>query len=153
MGAHRPATGALMQSRGSILALLIGAVVSLGVVARAANAEGVVNGGSFVSGGIDSAASLIDSLGDTQLHAPLETHASRQASRASLRPASLGERTKAETGADLFRHSRLVLPLVMNSAVGESVDVVLAAGDIRPMNGPLVGLRPHPRTWGSTLDR
>jgi hypothetical protein len=142
-----------MRSWGSILAVLIGAVVGMGIVARAANAEGVVNGGSFVSGGIESAASLIDSLGDTQLHAPFETGVSRQASRVALRPASLGERTKAETGADLFRHSRLVLPLVMKSAVGESVDVALAASDIRSMNGPMVGLRPHPRTWGSTLDR
>lgn len=149
MGAHQTT----VRSWGSVLALLIGAVVSMGIVARAANAEGVIHGRSFVAGGSESAASLIDSLGDTHLQAPLAADVSRQASRVTARPASLRERTKAEIGGDLFRHSRLALPLVMQSAVGESADAALAAGDVRPMTGPMVGLKPHPRTWGSTLDR
>lgn len=140
-----------MRSWGRVLALICGAVVSMGLVARAANAEGVFNGGSFTASELASDASLIDSLGDAQLEASVASDPSRQDSRVSPRPASLRERAEAKVGGDIFRHSRLALPLVVHSAVGESVDTGLVAGTQRPMSGPLVGLRPHPRTWGSTL--
>jgi hypothetical protein len=150
MGAHQ---SSLVQSWGSVLVPLIGAAMSMGVVNPAANAEGVVNGGSFIAGGVESGVSLIDTLGDTHLQAPLASDVSPRTGRVSARPTSLRERTVAEVGGDVFRHSRLALPMVMQSAVGESADAALVASDIRPMKGPLVGLKPHPRTWGSTLDR
>jgi hypothetical protein len=149
MGVHQSAD----QPWVSALALLVGAVVSMGIVAPDANAEGVFNGGSFIAGGFETGVSLIDTLGDTQLQAPLASDASPRNGRVSARPTSLRERAEAEVGGDVFRHSRLALPMVMQSAVGESVDAALIASDIRPMKGPLVGLKPHPRTWGSTLDR
>lgn len=125
----------------------------MGIVAPVTNAEGVVTGGSFIAGGVEPGVSLIASLGDTQLQAPPASDALRQIGRVSARPTSLRERTAEEVGDDMFRHSRLALPMVIQSAVGESADAALVASDIRPMKGPLVGLKPHPRTWGSTLDR
>lgn len=155
MWAHQP----LLRSWGSVLALLSGSVVSMGIVARAANAEGVVNGGAFGTSGIDSrinsTGSLIDVLGDSHLQAVAVADGSRQASRVQARPASPRELASAaaEVGGDMFRHSRLALPLVMQSAVGDSGDAALPAAAIRSMTGPMVGLKAHPRTWGSTLDR
>jgi len=123
----------------------------MGIVARAANAEGVIHGRSFVAGDSKPAASLIDALGDSQLQAPVAV--SQPASRVAARPASLRERTAEEVDGDLFRHSRLALPLVMQSAVGEPAETALAASEIWPMTGPMVGFKTHPRTWGSMLDR
>ena len=150
MGAHQTA----VRSWGSVLSLLIGAIVSMGIVARAANAEGVIHGQSFVVGGSKPAASLIDALGDSQLQAPLAAAVSQPASRVAARPASLRERTTTvEVDGDLFPHSRLALPLVMQLSVGDPAEAALAASEIRPMTGQMVGFKPHPRTWGSTLDR
>ena len=143
----------LSRSWGSVLALIVAAVVSMGIIARAANAEGVLNGGAFIAGGAESGTSLIDALGGTQLQAPVVNDVSLQASRVSARPASLRERAEAEVGVDIFRHSRLALPLIMHSAVGESTEAALVASNVRLMTGQMVGLKPHPRTWGSTLDR
>lgn len=142
-----------MRSWGRVLALISGAVVSMGLGVPAANAEGVVNGGLFTAGGVASAASLIDSLGDAQLESSLASDVSRPETRVSPRPASLRERTETKVGGDIFRNSRLALPLIVQSAIGSSPEEALAISSMRPMTGPMVGLRPHPRTWGSTLDR
>lgn len=125
----------------------------MGIIARSANADGVVAGGSFVAGGSKPAASLIDAQDDSQLQAPLAAAVSQSASRVAARPASLRERKTAEVGGDLFPHSRLALPLVMQSAVGDPVEAALAASEIRPMTGQMVGCKPLPNTLGSTRDR
>ena len=142
-----------VQTWGHVLALVSSAVVSVGILAQSARAEGVLSGGSFISGGVQPDASMIDALGGSQFEAPAVTIASSPASRKSPRPASPQERTEAATGDDIFRHSRIALPLVLQAAVGEPADAVTTANSVRPMTGPMVGLRPHPRTWGSTLGR
>lgn len=142
-----------IQTSGQLLALVSAAAMSMGILAQSARAEGVLGGGSFISGGLQSDASMIDALGGSQLEASAVAMSSRPVSRVAPRPASPRERTDAVAGDDVFRHSRIALPLVLQSVVGEPADAVMAAGGVRPMTGPMVGLRPHPRTWGSTLGR
>lgn len=150
MGAIRSS----VQAWGQVLALVSAAVMSVGSFAQSARAEGVLVGGSFVSGGLRADSSLVDALGSTQVEAPALAVPSRPtSSRTALRPASPQERADAVAGDDIFRHSRIALPLVLHSAVGEPVDAVISASSVRPMTGTMVGLRPHPRTWGSTLGR
>lgn len=150
MGAIRSS----VQAWGQVLALVSAAVMSAGSFAQSARAEGVLVGGAFVSGGLQADGSLIDALGSTQLEAAALAVPPRPTrSRVVLRPASPQERVDAVAGDDIFRHSRIALPLVLHSAVGEPVDAVVAASSVRPMTGTMVGLRPHPRMWGSTLGR
>lgn len=127
--------------------------MGLGIFAHSAHAEGVLSGGAFISGNLQSDGSLMSALGSAQIEAPADAAPSRPGSRVTPRPASPQERADAVVGDDMFRHSRIALPLVLQSAVGEPVDAIIAASSIRPMTGSMVGLRPHPRTWGSTLGR
>ena len=148
MGAIRSS----VQTWSQVLALIAAAVMSVGSFVQTARAEGVLGSGAFVSGGLQEDGSLTDALGSTHLEAPAVAEPSRPASsRMAIRPASPDER--ADAGDDFFRLSRIALPLVLHSAVGDPVDTVITASSVRPMTGTMVGLRPHPRTWGSTLGR
>lgn len=148
MGAIRSS----VQTWSQVLALIAAAVMSVGSFAQSARAEGVLGSGAFVSGGLQEDGSLTDALGSTHLEDAAEAAPSRPASsRMAIRPASPDER--ADAGGDFFRLSRIALPLVLHSTVGEPADAVVIASSVRPMTGTMVGLRPHPRTWGSTLGR
>ena len=128
--------------------------VSAWATAGSLRAEGVVSGGSFVHGGLGAEVSLVNDLGGASLAtvAPAATSASTPDTLINPRSASPRERIDSEVGTDLFRNLRLTLPLVMESTVGAPVDAPMTAV-VRPMSGQMVGLRPHPRTWGSTLGR
>lgn len=136
-----------------LLALISTAVLHAGFAARPAHAEGVVASGSFVAGGVQAGPSLVGALGGSGLQAPPAVSPSRQTPHASPRPASPLERSSAGVGDDIFPRSRLVLPLVVQAAIDTPADAEAAVATMTPMTGPMVGLRPHPRMWGSTLDR
>lgn len=138
---------------GRVLALVSAAFLHTGFIARLAHAEGVVASGFFVAGGAEVGSSLVGALGEGGLQAPPAVSPSRQTPRASPRPASPLERSREDVGGDIFPRSRLVLPLVVQAAIDDPADVEAAVATITPMTGPMVGLRPHPRMWGSTFDR
>lgn len=115
-------------------------------------AEGVISGNSFVSGGLSGDVSLVSDLGDAALSAelPRSREISTPSVRVQARSSSPQERVDSEVGNDLFRNLRLALPLFAESAVGAAVDAPMIAA-IKPMSGPMVGVRPNPRVWGSTF--
>lgn len=123
------------------------------ISAGSLRAEGVVGGGSFVQGGKEADASLVGNLTDESLLATTATvEPTVQVAVPSPRTTSPRERIESKVGGDLFRNMRLALPLVTRSVVGEQVDVP-ATTDLRPMSGPMVGIRPRPQTLGTTLGR
>ncbi|MFM8954151.1 MAG: hypothetical protein ACKOOF_13995 [Planctomycetaceae bacterium] len=139
---------------GRVLALVSAAVVNMGFVARLAHAEGVVASDFFVAGGVvGSGGSLVGALGDNRLQASAAAVASHQAKRVSPRHTSPLERASADIGGDVFPRSRLVLPLLVQAAIDNPADAEAGVATMIPMTGPMVGLRPHPRMWGSTLER
>jgi hypothetical protein len=138
---------------GRVLAVLSAAALHTGFVGRLANAEGVVTSGFFVAGGVEAGGSLVGALGGNGLQAPAAAVASHHAKRVSPRHTSPLERAGADVGGDVFPRSRLVLPLLVQTAIDSPADAEAVVAAMMPMTGPMVGLRPHPRTWGSTLDR
>jgi hypothetical protein len=141
-----------MAFSSSFLRLFVGACMAAGVLAGAVHAEGVIGGGAFTGGNAD--VSLVGELGDVALSAELPStpQVPASTSRITARPASPQERADAQVGSELFPNLRLALPLVVASTVGDPVDASLATS-VRPMSGQMVGVRPHPSTWGSGLDR
>jgi hypothetical protein len=126
---------------GRVLALVSAAFLHTGFVARLANAEGVVSSDFFVAGGVvEAGGSLVGALGGNRLQAPASVVAPH-------------ERASADIGGDVFPRSRLVLPLLVQAAIDSPADAEAVVATMTPMTGPMVGLRPHPRTWGSTFER
>jgi len=140
------------RSWGSLLALLAGSVVSAGIAARSVNAEGVMLGGASIASGFQPAGSVVDAFAGIHYQPSAAADAGRRADQARARPATLRERAEGGVTGDIFRHSRLALPLLTKSTVGDADDAVRPAADTRAMKGPMVGLKPHPRTWGSMLE-
>ena len=136
----------------SALRLFAGACMATAVCTGAVRAEGVVGGGVFVVGNSD--VSLVSELGDASLSAELPSAIQKPSSvsRISPRSASQQERIDSQATIEPFPNLRLALPMVVQSTVGGAVDASLAASS-RSMSGPMVGIRPHPSTWGSTLGR
>lgn len=139
--------------RHGLLVLASAAVVGLGAVDQAAHAEGVMQAGFVGAAANLSGGSLVDTLGDTQLLGSMRVEDAVRTGHMTIRQMAPRERSELAAGVDLFARSRLVLPLVIQSAVGKSIDSELAASKMQPMTGPMVGLHPHPATWGSTLAR
>lgn len=136
----------------SLLHLIVGASLAFAVFTGAARAEGVTGGSAFIIGNSD--VSLVSELGDATLSAELNATTRVPAPNLGIAPrlASPQERTDSVVGGDPFPNMRLALPLVVQSTVGNAVDASLASS-VRSMSGPMVGVRPHPRTWGSMLGR
>jgi hypothetical protein len=136
----------------SSLRLFVGACMVAGMFAESVRADGVIGGGAFMSDSAD--VSLVGQLGDATLSSDLPSKALAPASNSLIaaRPASPQERVDAQMGTDLFPNLRIALPLVVVSTVGAPVEASLATS-VRPMSGPMVGVRPHPSTWGSALGR
>lgn len=126
--------------------------MAAGVFAGSVRAEGVTGGGAFISGNGDI--SLVSALGEASLTAELvsTTPSPTPTARNAPRSASPQERIENQAGGELFPHLRLALPLVVHATVGVADEASLMAS-VRAMSGPMVGVRPHPRTWGSMLDR
>jgi hypothetical protein len=139
---------------GRVLALVSAAFLHTGFVARLANAEGIVSSDFFVAGGVvEAGGSLVGALGGNRLQAPASVVAPHQAKHVPLRHTSPLERASADIGGDVFPRSRLVLPLLVQAAIDSPADAEAVVATMTPMTGPMVGLRPHPRTWGSTFER
>lgn len=139
------------RSWGPIVVAMFSGLLCAGAVVEEARAEGIVAAGFAAADGL-SGKSLADTLGEVQAGTPGSSGRSETVFRVAIRrslPQGQASRPAGESGGDIFRHSSLVLPLLIRSAADEAVEANVTASRMRPMTGPMVGMRSLPFGWSN----